>query len=161
MKTKIPEKVLIALDYDPTAKIVAEAGFSLAKGLNADVILLNVISDSAYNTSTKPFTVMGFAGQTKTDIKPVKNVKAQKKLSQQYLDKSKLHLGDKNIQTIVGEGDPAEFILSTAFKKGIDIIIIGSHSRKRLESIIMGSVAEKVLSQAFVPVFIVPTRKAK
>ena len=37
------KKVLIALDYDPTAQKVAEAGYSLAKSLNAEVILLDLI----------------------------------------------------------------------------------------------------------------------
>ncbi len=34
------EKVLIALDYNPTAQKVAEVGFSMAKSMNADVIVM-------------------------------------------------------------------------------------------------------------------------
>ena len=45
MKTFKMKKVLIALDYDPTAQKVAETGFSLAKTMGAEVILLHVISD--------------------------------------------------------------------------------------------------------------------
>ena len=40
-----------------------------------------------------------------------------------------------------------------------DIIVIGSHSRKWLENIVMGSVTEKVLNHTSVPLFIVPTKK--
>jgi nucleotide-binding universal stress UspA family protein len=160
MKTRRLKKVLIALDYDPTAQIVAEAGFSLAKALKAEVILINVISDPAYYSSAKPFTVMGFAGQIETDMLPVKSVMKLKKVSQQYLDKSKHHLGDITIQTIVAEGDPAESILLTVKKKRADIIVLGTHSRNRLGSLVMGSVTEKVMRQTSVPVFIIPTRKA-
>ena len=35
-------KVLIALDYDPSAQIVAETGFSFAKTMGAAVTLLHV-----------------------------------------------------------------------------------------------------------------------
>ncbi len=35
MKTNKTGKVLIALDYDPTAKKVAESGYSLTKSMGA------------------------------------------------------------------------------------------------------------------------------
>jgi len=38
LKLKSLKKVLIALDYDPSAKKVAELGFSIAKTMNAEVI---------------------------------------------------------------------------------------------------------------------------
>ena len=46
------KKVLIALDYDPTAKKVAEVGFEFAKAMGAEVVLLHVISDPVYYSST-------------------------------------------------------------------------------------------------------------
>ena len=48
MKTKKISKVLIALDYDPTAQKVAEIGFSYAKSMEAEVILLHIIADPIY-----------------------------------------------------------------------------------------------------------------
>ena len=44
------KKALIALDYDPTAKKIAEQGFGLAKTMGAEVVLLHVISDPVYYT---------------------------------------------------------------------------------------------------------------
>jgi nucleotide-binding universal stress UspA family protein len=52
MKTNKLKKVLIALDYDPTAQKVAETGYSLAKTMGAEVILLHVISDPVYYSSS-------------------------------------------------------------------------------------------------------------
>jgi nucleotide-binding universal stress UspA family protein len=40
-----------------------------------------------------------------------------------------------------------------------DVIVIGSHSRKWLENIVMGSVTEKVLHHTSIPLLIVPTKK--
>jgi hypothetical protein len=37
-------KILIAIDYDPTVKKVAEEGYSMAKEMYAKVILLHVVS---------------------------------------------------------------------------------------------------------------------
>jgi nucleotide-binding universal stress UspA family protein len=51
MKTKKMKKVLIALDYDLTSQKVAETGFSLAKTMGSEVILMHVISDSVDYTT--------------------------------------------------------------------------------------------------------------
>jgi Universal stress protein UspA and related nucleotide-binding proteins len=82
-----------------------------------------------------------------------------KNASLQFLYKSKQHLGDKTIQTLVKEGDFADSILETAKEVQADIIVVGSHSRKWLENIVMGSVTEKVLHHTSIPLFIVPTKK--
>src|SRR5665648_427725 len=56
MKTNKMKKVLIALDYDPTAQKVAEVGFSMAKDMNAEVTLLHVISDPAYYSAVLEYS---------------------------------------------------------------------------------------------------------
>lgn len=159
MKTYKKSKVLIALDYDPTAKKVAEIGFSLGKSMEAEIILLHVISDPAYYYSTENITIMGFAGEK--DVIPLKldSDDALKKIAQHFLDKSKHHLDDKSIKTLVKEGDIAGSILDAAKDLHADIIVMGSHSRKWLQNIVMGSVSEKVLHHTLVPVFIIPTKK--
>ena len=50
MKTNKVSKVLIALDYNPTAQKVAEAGFSMAKSMNAEVVLMHVITCLLYTS---------------------------------------------------------------------------------------------------------------
>jgi len=153
------KKVLIALDYNPTAQKVAEVGFSMAKAMNAEVILLHVMSDTVYYSSTGYDPVMGFTGFM--DLGPMQlNINdGLKNASHQFLDNSKQHLGDNTIQTLVEEGDCAESILKTANGLNVDIIVLGSHSQKWLENIVMGSVTEKVLHHTTIPLFIVPTKK--
>jgi hypothetical protein len=41
---------------------VAEVGFSMAKSMNAEVILLHVISDPIYYSSTEYSPIMGLTG---------------------------------------------------------------------------------------------------
>jgi len=152
-------KVLIALDYDPTAQKVAETGFSLAKTMGAEVTLLHVISNPVYYSSTDHVKVMGFAGHLDTGSLELNNVEGLKEVAKQFLAKSKHHLGDKTIQTLVKEGDFADSILKTAKDLPADIIVMGSHSRRWLEKIVMGSVTEKVMSHTLIPIFIIPTKK--
>jgi nucleotide-binding universal stress UspA family protein len=149
MKTDEMKKVLIALDYDATSKKVAEEGYSLAQSMNAEPILLHVISelpvyysDSNYNHEFK-VDMLGDLNKT----------------SQAFLDKVKKHLGNDDIQTVLIEGEVADSILKTAKKMDVDIIVMGSHSRKWLESIILGSQAEDILTNSPIPVLIVPVKK--
>jgi nucleotide-binding universal stress UspA family protein len=153
------KKVLITLDYDPTAQKVAEQGFSLAKTVGAETVLLHVISDPVYYASREYSPIMGFDGYMDMGPMQLETIDGLKKASQQFLNKSKQHLGDETIQTLVKEGDFGETILKTAKELHADIIVMGSHSRKWLENIVMGSVTEKVLHHTSIPLFIIPTKK--
>jgi nucleotide-binding universal stress UspA family protein len=95
------------------------------------------------------------------DVSPLvlENTEGLKDASLQYLNKIRQHLGDDTIQTLVDEGDIAETILSTAKKQHADVIVMGSHSQRWLENIVMGSVTEKVVNKSSVPLFIIPTKK--
>ena len=161
METNKMKKVLIALDYNPTAQKVAEVGFSIAISMNAEVILLHVISDPVYYSSTEYSPIMGFTGYMDISALQLDSVDGLKKASQHFLDKSKQHLGDKAILTLVKEGDFAESILEAAKEVHADIIVVGSQSRKWLENIVMGSVTEKVLHHTSIPLLIVPTKQKK
>lgn len=159
MQTEKISKVLIALDYNPTAQKVAEMGFSMAKSMNAEVTLLHVITDPVFYSTSGYSPIMGFTGYIDMTPMQLDSVDGLKSASLQYLDKSKQHLGDTTIQTVVKEGDFADSILETARELHADIIVIGSHSRKWLENILMGSVTEKVMHNSKIPLLIVPTKK--
>ena len=161
MKTNKIKKVLIVLDYDPTAQKVAETGFSLAKSMGAEVKLLHVYTDAIAYTSPGHVTIMGFSGYMEADTNAIQEVGSDKlkKASYVFLDKTKHHLDDQTIETIVEEGNVAETIIKIAKDIHADVIVIGSHSHRWLEEILMGSVTEKVLRHATIPVFIVPTKK--
>jgi nucleotide-binding universal stress UspA family protein len=66
-------------------------------------------------------------------------------------------LRDKGIpyQADYTVGDIAEQVQAYAAKHGIEMIVMGSHGHGGLKSLVMGSVATKVLTTASVPVLIV------
>ena len=159
IKTTDMKKVLIALDYNPTAQKVAETGYTLAKALKAEVTLLHVITDPVFYTTTDFSPIMGYNGFVDVTPTVLDSIDGLKEASLQYLDKTRQHLGDEKIDTTVVEGDIAEAILDTAEKLHADVIVLGSHSQKWLENILMGSATKEVLNQSKVPLFIVPTKK--
>lgn len=148
MKTIPFKKVLIAMDYDETSQKVAETGYSLAKSMNAETILLHVLAEQLVYYSSYMF-MRALRVDVKDDLH---------KSTEAFMEKTKKHLGDENIQTIVKEGEVAETILDTAKELKVDLIVIGSHSRKWLDSILLGSGAEDVLKHTTIPLLVVPTK---
>jgi len=53
------------------------------------------------------------------------------------------------------EGDPASVILQVAQEAGVDLIVMGTHGRRGLARLLMGSVAGQVVRQAPCPVLTV------
>jgi nucleotide-binding universal stress UspA family protein len=153
------KKILIALDYNPNAEKIADAGYALAKATNASVVLMHVVAEPTYYSSLDYSPIMGYSGFNSLDI--LNDLTAFKKASQDFLDQSKNHLGDESIETLVGEGDCAQAILDAAKELDVDTIVMGTHSRHGLDKILMGSIAEKVLRHATVPLYIIPTSSGK
>lgn len=149
MKKHEIKKVLLALDYDETAQKTAEIGYALAKTMNAEITLLHVIYEQpAY------YSGYGFMQELHVDF-----LADLKQSNQDFLNKMKKKLGDDSIKTLVLEGVVADSILFVAEELEVDLIVMGTHSRKWLENILMGSVVEQVLKKTAIPLFVVPTRK--
>lgn len=153
------KKVLIAVDYDPSAQIIAETGYSLAKNLNAQVALLHVISDATYYSSLNYSPIMGFDSFSNLDVVQSDVINSLKEGAVEYLQKTREHLGDSTIETIIKDGDFGDSILETAKEIHADIIVMGTHSRSGLDKLLMGSVAQFVLRKSHIPLFIIPTKK--
>jgi len=158
MSSYTMKKVLIALDFDPTAQKVAEVGYSFAKSLGAEIFLLHVSVDPIYYTSIESFPILGYTGSLITPLE-LPDTEETIKESELFLGKIKVHLCDESIHTLIKEGDFADVILKTAEDLKVDIIVLGSHSKRWLEGIIMGSVTESVLHRSTIPLFIIPTHK--
>ena len=152
MNTDKIKKVLIALDYDPSSKKVAEDGYELAKTMGAEVILMHVTMNSYLYTTVYPH--MGNWQSDSLNSLDFKNTG-----SRNFLLKAKRHLGDGSISIIQKNGGTAQMILNTANEMKADCIVMGSHSQKCAADILMGSVTEEVLRKTIIPLFVVPIKK--
>ena len=152
------KNVLIALDYSSTAPKIAEAGYALAKSMNATVALLHITTDAVYYASRSYSPVLGFDTFSDLNILETTPVEEIKLAARDYLEQITQHLGDDTIQTIVEEGDTGECILETAAAIHADIIVLGTHSRRGINKIMLGSVTEKVVRHSTVPLYIIPVK---
>ena len=74
---------------------------------------------------------------------------AEKKMSATAKEELKTF---KKVEARVAQGAPADKIIETAKKEGVDLIIMATHGRKGLERAIFGSVCDKVVRTAPCPV---------
>ena len=61
---------------------------------------------------------------------------------------------DVGIQTVIRHGGPHEQITAYAGEAAIDLIVMGTHGRSGLDRVLLGSVTEKVIRHADVPVLV-------
>jgi len=139
--------ILVPVDGSPTSmKAVAKAA-GLAKTFGSAVTVLYVIDPY-------PFTGVGadFAyGQAQY-------LTAATAMANAALDAAKKELHDEGVEaeTVVGGGHAVQEGISRALEStGADLIVMGSHGRRGIEKLVLGSVTQRVLGAVHVPVLVV------
>ena len=78
---------------------------------------------------------------------------AATELSEDVLELLDTETVEYDTETVVG--DPAREIVAYAEEHDVDHVIVGSHGRKGVSRVLLGSVAEKIVRRAPVPVTVV------
>ncbi|MDR2335395.1 MAG: universal stress protein [Burkholderiaceae bacterium] len=140
--------ILIPVDGSTTALSAVSKAAGLAKTYGSTVTVLYVIdpypftgvgADFAYGQS-QYLTAATTEANTALDT-------AKKALEEAGVDK---------VNAVVGEGHAVhEGIMRAAKEIGSDLIVMGSHGRRGLEKLVLGSVTQRVLGVADIPVLVV------
>lgn len=139
------KKILCAVDLSEHSKAVAEYAVLLAKKLDADVLVVYTApSLSQYvGFHVPPNTIENFVGEIVTG--------AEKSMEDFVAE----NFSGVKTASQVRVGYAAEEILNRAHEGNVDIIVMGTHGRKGIDRILFGSVAEKVVKNADMPVLTV------
>lgn len=158
--TNTIKKVLIALDYDSNSDYIAKLGHQIAQNNGAETILLHVVANEANYGAMQFDPVMASVGGFDYNVfTEVADSKGFVDAGYYYLEKIKQHLNDETITISVKVGDTADEILENAIQMHADLIVMGTHSKKWLEKILVGSAAQNVLENTKIPLLIIPTKK--
>ena len=149
MEANKVKKVLIALDFHPSSTKIIEAGLLMAKTMAANVVLLHV-KIGLVNCSL----IYKKIGSIKLD-----SMEDLELAAHNFLKKTEHYTDSSIIQTIVKEGDFAEFVINTAKEMSVDMIVMGSQSSKWLDEIVIGRITNESLLQNSIPLMIIPIRK--
>lgn len=136
-------KILIAVDSEPVAVHAADIGVELARALGAEMAFVTVVDSSLgypADTGASPDELLSLAKQ---DAKGMLDDFRQR-LSQQA-----------GALEFILTGSPATEIVKAAKEWLADVIVIGSHGRRGVPRVLLGSVAEGVMRHAPCPVLVI------
>lgn len=141
------DRILLAHDLSEHARPVLRAALDLGRQLHSTVHILHVI--------TPPLTVPPGVWFTvpEMDVAPFEErirEGAERELARSVLEATRE--GDPQTRIHVRLGEPSTAILSEARKLDATLIVLGTHGRNGWQRLMLGSVAERVLRMAPVPV---------
>ncbi len=146
------KNLLFPLDFGSTSEKVLSYARYMAEKLRAKLYLLFVVEDlSKYANFYVPHSAL--------DNLEAELLEAAKKKMENFIEDN---LSDfPNVEGIIKRGDIADEIIKVVEEKDIDMIVMGTHGRKGLEKILLGSVAEQVVKRAPCPVLTINPYRVK
>ncbi len=138
-------KILVPLDGTPLSEEALAYAREIAKKDGAEIFILRVPEH------IKPkYPVHAYVESMRAQEEAEKAAKA-------YVDEKISMLKKENIQAqgMTRSGPVIETILSTAEEIKADMIAMSTHGRKGLEHLLKGSVAEKIVQNAHIPVTVI------
>lgn len=140
--------ILVPIDFSDCSLDAVEYAIPLAKRFEASMTVLHVLewasvgSDFGVAELAERTTLRKDADARVSDLAAV------------------IRTQGVSVETVIrGGGAPADFVLECAGKRGADLIIMGTHGRRGLSRLFIGSEAEGVLRQATCPVITVKSPK--
>jgi nucleotide-binding universal stress UspA family protein len=142
--------ILVATDFSPPSFGAQRAAVELAKQTGASVTVLHVYSLPTYlffdgsSYVPPPAIVADIVGEAAKRLAEAKEVAATAGVS---------------VDTALVEGSATDAIVRYAAEHRFDLIVIGTHGRRGLSRLALGSVAEHVVRTSKVPVLTIPIER--
>jgi nucleotide-binding universal stress UspA family protein len=135
--------ILVPVDFGETTDRAIELALSVASMADAHITLLHAFDVTPFMNAS--------AFLPSLDTAPI--------LEALHRDVAALREGARTkwskVDGLVREGNVYDVILDVAKAKGCDLIVIGTHGRRGVSHVLLGSVTEKVVRLAPIPVLTV------
>ena len=143
------QKILVPLDGSELAECVLSHVEAVAGGCKVkDVVLVRVVEPfrqpAASEYAIRPEELARIDAQSMAE-------------AGSYLKKvqAKIKLDGTRVQSELLRGNPAETLADYASQNGVDLILIATHGRSGVSRWVWGSVADRILRSACIPVLMV------
>ncbi|WP_394844204.1 universal stress protein [Pendulispora brunnea] len=138
------QRILMATDLDEASEAAAHRAISLARHLKAELAFVHVFAPPATIYSAYP------------DFTAVLPVEELKTAAQRALDAWLTRIeAPSQAKRLLHPGEPAPTILDAAEAYVADLIVVGTHGRRGVSRVLIGSTAEKLVRLSPVPVLTV------
>ncbi|WP_089717961.1 universal stress protein [Candidatus Entotheonella palauensis] len=146
------QTLMVATDFSEASEAALTYAFHLARTLHTRLDIVHVVpeSDVQILTSLREHLQSQITAET---LREVLCADADKRLAEMIERADAKALIEERL---IVTGQPAETLVSWAASKQPRILILGTHRRRGIDHLLLGSVAEQVLRQASCSVLIVP-----
>jgi nucleotide-binding universal stress UspA family protein len=135
------KKILVPIDFGPASDEALKAAVELAKRDSAELELVHVWEIPTYSYATLDYAPMDVLG-------PIRD--AAKAQLEETLARVRKEL--PRTEGILRQGAPWQEVQSAIENSKPDLVIMGTHGRKGVRRMLLGSVAEKIVRTSPVPV---------
>jgi nucleotide-binding universal stress UspA family protein len=142
------KQILFATDFSEGSAKGLDFAMDLAKTLNAGVVVTHVVDKRPVVTYETPEVAAVFDAEQNRSIEDTRNTFKQ--------IEAEARSRKVKVETILAEGTPADAISRIADENSVDFIVLAVSRKSRMDRILLGTTAEKVIRDANVPVLSVP-----
>jgi nucleotide-binding universal stress UspA family protein len=144
-------KILIATDGSDTSMQAADNAISIGKCAGAVVTAVYVVD--VHRLAQLPgYAAMPGIKDNLVELMFREGSEALEEIGDKARDAGVAY------ERAIAQGDPAEELLKLCGDKEFDLIVLGTIGKSGLTKFLLGSVAEKVVRHAHIPVLLVPAR---
>ncbi len=136
------KNILVPIDFGQAAQGALDLALSLASSSDAKL--------TVFHAYTIPMPIYSEAAWAPADTL---ERESRKGLDEALAKTRKVY---PRAESVLVCGEPAQEIVAAAARGGVDLIVMGTHGRRGLPRVLLGSVAEKVVRLSPVPVLTVP-----
>ena len=145
--------ILCPIDLKPRSKMALKKAINIAHQFNSKVILLNIHEEFR----SKEQMVMSRISVSKLGDE-FKKIALEAKSDMRTLIKE-LEADDIDCEYILRDGKPYNIITKIAEEKEVDLIVMGTNGKDSLTDLLVGTTAQKVISNSTCPVLVMPKGK--
>ena len=145
----VPKHILIPLDFSDCSLDAFEYGTQIAKWFDASVTILHALEPLSYSLDFNlmhPVEARELRHAIETRLSELTEILKKDGLSADYL---------------VGDKPSVDNILRTSTDTQADLVVMGTHGRRGLSRVLMGSVTASILRRSSCPVLTVKSPKFK
>lgn len=148
------KKILVPVDGSNTSEAGLKTAMGMAREGGGTLFLLHVVDEHVL-LQTADYMGGSYYEETIGSLKEA----GRKILARACAKVEKAGIPYKGISVETVEGSVAALILAQARKVRADVIVMGTHGRRGLSRMVMGSDAEGVVREATVPVLLVRAKE--
>jgi nucleotide-binding universal stress UspA family protein len=142
-------RILVPIDGSNTSLVGLEHAIALAKDQEASVRILNVVDELVLSTMMVEPVAMPIE-----DLLDSMRAEGGRVLDKALARTQKAGVKAEAVQVSSGGRHVSDVILADARRSRADVIVMGTHGRRGLNRLILGSDAERVLRDSPVPVLL-------